>query len=109
MCKATTAGAVLLVLLAAGFAVKPAAAQTTQTQTAQGGIEEVIVTATRREEKLTKVPESISAFTAAVRTSTGFALYCGGFDTTSLVPGIFIFFIDRNGKPTPSDRYSHSC
>jgi hypothetical protein len=40
------------------------------------------------------------AFTAAVRTSTGFALYCGGIDTTSLVPGIFIFSIDRNGKPT---------
>jgi outer membrane receptor protein involved in Fe transport len=65
MCKATTAAALLSVLLASGFAVKPASAQATPTQASQGGIEEVVVTATRREEKLSKVPASISAFTAA--------------------------------------------
>jgi outer membrane receptor protein involved in Fe transport len=47
------------------FGVAPVAAQSTggETQASSGGIEEVVVTATRREEKLSKVPESISAFT----------------------------------------------
>jgi outer membrane receptor protein involved in Fe transport len=65
MSKAVSAALLLTALVASGFDAKPAAAQATPTQAFQGGIEEVIVTATRREEKLTKVPESISAFTAA--------------------------------------------
>ena len=46
--------------------IAPVAAQSAGSEppAASGGIEEVTVTATRREEKLSKVPESISAFTA---------------------------------------------
>jgi outer membrane receptor protein involved in Fe transport len=44
---------------------RPAIAQTAPSQPATAGIEEVTVTATRRAEKLSKVPESISAFTSA--------------------------------------------
>ncbi|HEY2446660.1 MAG TPA: TonB-dependent receptor [Rhizomicrobium sp.] len=43
----------------------PAKAQSAGAQAGTGGIEEVIVTATRRAEELSKVPQSISAFTAA--------------------------------------------
>ncbi|HEY5337257.1 MAG TPA: TonB-dependent receptor plug domain-containing protein, partial [Rhizomicrobium sp.] len=49
--------------LAVSFAGSPANAQTSAAVQASGGIEEVTVTATRREEKLSKVPQSISAFT----------------------------------------------
>ncbi len=45
--------------LVLGLGAAPAKADPPQ----QGGIEEVVVTAERREEKLSKVPESISAFT----------------------------------------------
>ncbi len=57
--------AVLAAIMASVLFGVPARAQTAPTQAAQGGIEEVVVTATRREEKLSKVPQSISAFTAA--------------------------------------------
>jgi outer membrane receptor protein involved in Fe transport len=50
--------------VAASFAALPAKAQTSS-DSASSGIEEVTVTATRREEKLDKVPQSISAFTTA--------------------------------------------
>ena len=65
MLKSASAVFLLTALAASGFATEPAAAQSTPAQASQGGIEEVVVTATRREEKLTKVPVSISAFTAA--------------------------------------------
>jgi len=42
-----------------------ALAQTTQQPTGGSGIEEIVVTATRREENLSKVPISVSAFTEA--------------------------------------------
>ncbi len=42
----------------------PVAAQSASGTQASGGVEEVVVTATRRAEKLSKVPESISAFTS---------------------------------------------
>ncbi|HEY2070656.1 MAG TPA: TonB-dependent receptor [Rhizomicrobium sp.] len=48
-------------LLLTSGAIAPAAAQSTAQTSA--GVEEVTVTATRRSEKLSKVPESISAFT----------------------------------------------
>lgn len=63
MGKAATAAVLLSILLASGFVAKQAVAQAAPPQAATGGIEEVVVTATRREEKLTKVPVSISAFT----------------------------------------------
>jgi outer membrane receptor protein involved in Fe transport len=50
--------------IALSFGTAPARAQTS-TDTASDGIQEVTVTATRREEKLNKVPQSISAFTTA--------------------------------------------
>src|ERR1700761_3230656 len=57
----------LLLLSSASIALSlgsvPAKAQTTSDNSS--GIEEVTVTATRREEKLDKVPQSISAFTTA--------------------------------------------
>ena len=49
--------------IALSFVGVPAKAQTATDTQASGGIEEVTVTATRREEKLSKVPQSISAFT----------------------------------------------
>lgn len=45
-------------------------------------------------------PNTYFGFTTAVRTSKGFALYGGAFNTPSSELGIFIFFIDRNGKST---------
>src|SRR5215472_7160568 len=68
MSKAGFAAFLLTALVASDFAAKPVGAQATQgtpAGTTRGVIEEVVVTATRREEKLTKVPASISAFTAA--------------------------------------------
>ena len=47
------------------FAGHPAAAQTAQSEAGSPGIEEVVVTATRRAESLDKVPISVSAFTDA--------------------------------------------
>ncbi|HEX4860571.1 MAG TPA: Plug domain-containing protein, partial [Rhizomicrobium sp.] len=44
--------------------VTPVLAQTTEGAGESGGLETVVVTATRRSEQLSKVPESISAFTA---------------------------------------------
>ena len=44
-------------------ATQPAATQPAATQQGSSGIEEVVVTATRRSELLSKVPQSISAFT----------------------------------------------
>jgi outer membrane receptor protein involved in Fe transport len=49
--------------LALSLGSVPAQAQTS-TDTASAGIEEITVTATRREEKLSKVPASVSAYTA---------------------------------------------
>jgi hypothetical protein len=45
-------------------------------------------------------PNTFEGFTTVVRTPKGFALYGGARNTPSEAPGIFIFFIDRNGKPT---------
>src|SRR5579871_823579 len=69
MSRVAAAALPLLALLLSGFSAVPAAAQATPNQAtpnqaAQGGIEEVVVTATRRAENITKVPLSISAFTA---------------------------------------------
>ena len=55
--------AILLVSAVLAFGIGDALAQS-NTQSNSGGIEEVVVTATRREEQINKVPESISAFTS---------------------------------------------
>ncbi|MDR3659895.1 MAG: TonB-dependent receptor [Mycobacterium sp.] len=62
------ASAALLPLAAAGWLIAgPACAQTAKAANADTGaaVGEVVVTATRRSESLSKVPESVSAFTAA--------------------------------------------
>jgi len=46
------------------FGAMPAVAQSSAPQASSPGIEEVTVTATRRAEKLSKIPESVSAFTS---------------------------------------------
>src|SRR5579862_8109725 len=65
MSKAASAAFLLTALVASGFSAERAAAQTTPPQASKGVIEEVVVTATRRAERLDRVPASISAFTAA--------------------------------------------
>jgi outer membrane receptor protein involved in Fe transport len=64
-----------LIALGAGFAAAPAFAQqqSAQAQTAQAqtGLEEIVVTARKREENLMEVPLSISAFTADMIEQTG--------------------------------------
>lgn len=54
----------VMAILAAGASALPAQAQTENAQPQTGQIEEVVVTATRRSELLSKVPASVSAFTA---------------------------------------------
>ncbi|HEX3808398.1 MAG TPA: TonB-dependent receptor [Rhizomicrobium sp.] len=72
-----TGSATLALLCWAGPAIA-------QAQNAGGGIEEVVVTATRRSEALSKVPESISAFTTdqmdtlGVKDFSGLAKYTPG-------------------------------
>ncbi len=67
--------------------VAPVAAQSAggATQASSGGIEEVTVTATRREEKLSKVPESISAFTSEKMDSLGVKSFA---DLAKYTPGV---------------------
>ncbi|MGD0865393.1 MAG: TonB-dependent receptor [Rhizomicrobium sp.] len=66
--------------------VAPVAAQSGGGGTqASGGIEEVTVTATRREEKLSKVPESISAFTTEKMDSLGVKSFA---DLAKFTPGV---------------------
>ena len=65
----------------AGAAAKPAAADG-----ASGtGVQEVIVTATRRSESLSKVPESVSAFTAAKMDVQGIKSFA---DLAKFTPGV---------------------
>ena len=47
-------------------------------------------------------PLSYDVLTTIVRTPSGFALYGAAVDNPSLADGVFVFFIDRNGKPTHS-------
>jgi len=66
--------------------VAPAAAQSAGgAQASSGGVEEVVVTATRRAEKLSKVPESISAFTTEKMDTLGVKSFA---DLAKFTPGV---------------------
>jgi iron complex outermembrane recepter protein len=53
----------------------PALAQTAPAEEAQGGIQEIIVTAQKRSENVQNVPIAISAFTAEALSERSFRLY----------------------------------
>jgi iron complex outermembrane recepter protein len=80
--------AALTPLLAVGWlAATPAAAQNAKAAEASAGtgVSEVVVTATRRSESLSKVPESVSAFTAAKMDVQGIKSFA---DLAKFTPGV---------------------
>ncbi len=86
-----SATAALVGALAAGTAVAQTAGQTADKGVAAGGIEEVVVTATRREERLQDVPISVSAFSQEKLDSQGLKNID---DLSRLSPGVTFL---RNG------------
>ena len=56
-------GTLCIAALATAQAQSPPAESTSATETSRGGLQEVVVTATRREESLSKVPISVTALT----------------------------------------------
>src|SRR5580693_4452046 len=75
-------GPSLIATTASAQAAKPAAAADAASPT---GVQEVIVTATRRSESLSKVPESVSAFTAAKMDVQGIKSFA---DLAKFTPGV---------------------
>jgi len=74
-------------------ATQPAATQPTATPQSSSGIEEVIVTATRRSELLSKVPQSISAFTTEKMDQLNAKSIA---DLVAFTPGVNLRRIDKN-------------
>jgi iron complex outermembrane receptor protein len=75
-------------LAGAWLAAAPASAQTAKAADAAGketGVAEVVVTATRRSESLSKVPESVSAFTASKMDVQGIKSFA---DLAKFTPGV---------------------
>jgi outer membrane receptor protein involved in Fe transport len=81
--RALIASAALAPLLMAGAAA--AADATTSAPAAATAVGEIVVTATRREESLSKVPESVSAFTAAKMDIQGIKSFA---DVAKFTPGV---------------------
>src|ERR1700704_5533101 len=89
-CVSRAALGALSALASLGAAI-PIMAQTSGSEAAGGGLQEVVVTATRREERLQDVPISVSAFSQEKLDAQGLRSID---DLTRLTPGVVF---ERNG------------
>jgi iron complex outermembrane recepter protein len=90
---------VMWLITASAFCLPKALAQTADRAPSEGGLEEIVVTATRRAERLQDVPVSATAFTQQTLDAEGLRNID---DLSRLTPGVTF---QRDGTGTQADRF----